>query len=51
MNSKNPVNGRNRADIKPGARVKVVQKKDQRTGKLTQGIVKDILTTSVIPND
>ena len=33
-------------DIKPGSRVQVVQKQDQRTGKLTEGIVKDILTKS-----
>ena len=38
--------GINRADIKPGARVQVVQKQDQRSGKLTDGIVKDILTKS-----
>jgi len=36
----------NRADIKPGSRVKVVQKQDQRSGKLTEGVVKDILTRS-----
>jgi uncharacterized repeat protein (TIGR03833 family) len=41
-----PVNGKNRSNIKPGARVQVVQKHDQRTGKLTEGIVKDILTKS-----
>ena len=33
-------------DIRPGAVVQVVQKQDQRTGKLTKGIVKDILTKS-----
>ena len=38
--------GTNRADIKVGARVKVVQKQDQRTGTLTEGIVRDILTKS-----
>jgi uncharacterized repeat protein (TIGR03833 family) len=42
------MNGRNRADIKPGARVRVVQKKDQRSGKLTEGTVRDILTNSAI---
>jgi uncharacterized repeat protein (TIGR03833 family) len=42
------LNGNNRSAIKPGIRVRVVQKKDQRTGKLTEGIVKDILTKSVI---
>jgi len=40
------MSGRNRSDIKPGARVRVVQKQDQRSGKLTEGIVKDILTKS-----
>ena len=40
------MNGRNRADIKIGANVSIVLKKDQRTGNLTQGIVKDILTKS-----
>jgi uncharacterized repeat protein (TIGR03833 family) len=36
----------NRDDIKPGSRVKIVLKKDQPTGELTEGIVKDILTPS-----
>jgi len=40
------MNGKNRADIKPGQRVKIVQKQDQRSGKLTEGTVKDILTNS-----
>jgi len=40
------MSGKNRADIKPGLRVKVVQKQDQRSGKLTEGTVKDILTNS-----
>ncbi|HDH50103.1 MAG TPA: YwbE family protein, partial [Nitrospirae bacterium] len=35
-----------RADIKRGSRVSIVLKKDQRTGNLTEGIVKDILTNS-----
>ena len=35
-----------RADIKPGAEVSIVLKQDQRSGKLTEGIVKDILTKS-----
>ena len=38
--------GTNRADIKVGARVKVVQKQNQRTGSLTEGIVQNILTKS-----
>lgn len=40
------MNGNNRVDIKVGMPVKVVQKQDQRTGKLTDGIVADILTKS-----
>lgn len=40
------MNGTNRSDIKPGIKVLVVQKQDQRTGKLTEGVVKDILTNS-----
>ena len=35
-----------RIDIKPGQRVRVVLKPDQRSGKLTEGTVKDILTRS-----
>ena len=38
--------GQNRKDIRPGIAVSIVLKQDQRTGKLTQGIVKDILTKS-----
>jgi len=38
--------GRTRANIKPGAQVLIIMKKDQRTGKLTQGTVKEILTGS-----
>jgi uncharacterized repeat protein (TIGR03833 family) len=40
------MNGNNRADIKVGARVKVVQKQDQRSSMLTEGVVRDILTKS-----
>ena len=40
------MNGKNRTDIKPGLRVNITQKHDQRTGKLTGGMVKDIRTTS-----
>jgi len=39
-------NGQNRVDIVPGALVKIVLKADQRSGKLTEGTVKDILTKS-----
>jgi uncharacterized repeat protein (TIGR03833 family) len=38
--------GNKRSDIKPGLRVSVVLKQDQQTGKLTQGIVRNILTKS-----
>ncbi len=40
------LSGTNREDINIGSRVKVVQKQDQRTGKLTEGIVQRILTKS-----
>ena len=40
------MDGRNRKDIRPGIEVYVVLKQDQRTGKRTKGIVKDILTRS-----
>jgi uncharacterized repeat protein (TIGR03833 family) len=37
-----------RSQIKQGIRVRIVLKQDQRSGKLTEGIVKDILTNSSI---
>jgi uncharacterized repeat protein (TIGR03833 family) len=40
------MNGQNRKDILPGMTVDIVLKADQKTGKLTRGIVKDILTKS-----
>ena len=40
------MNGKNRVDVRPGTRVQLVQKQDQHSGKLTEGIVKDILTKS-----
>jgi uncharacterized repeat protein (TIGR03833 family) len=40
------MNGQSRASIKPGMTVLVVLKQDQRTGKLTKGVVKDVLTKS-----
>jgi len=40
------MDGTIRADIKPGMRVNIILKKDQRTGKLTEGIVKDLLTSA-----
>ena len=40
------MNGQNRKDIYPGVAVEIILKKDQRSGKRTSGIVKDILTSS-----
>ncbi len=40
------MNGNNRENIKAGIMVNIVLKQDQRSGKLTEGIVKDILTKS-----
>jgi uncharacterized repeat protein (TIGR03833 family) len=40
------VSGQNRSDIYPGLEVDIILKKDQRSGKLTRGIVKDLLTSS-----
>ena len=40
------MNGQNRKDIKPGIEVEVILKADQATGKLTRGVVAEILTSS-----
>ncbi|GAB5526071.1 MAG: YwbE family protein [Roseivirga sp.] len=40
------MNGTRREDIDPGSEVNIVLKKDQRSGKLTHGFVKDILTSA-----
>jgi uncharacterized repeat protein (TIGR03833 family) len=40
------LNGQYRNEIYPGLEVAIILKKDQRTGKLTYGIVKDILTSA-----
>jgi uncharacterized repeat protein (TIGR03833 family) len=40
------MDGQIRTRIKPGAKMRVVQKQHQRTGTLTEGIVQDILTNS-----
>ena len=40
------MNGQNRNDIYPGLEVDIILKKDQRSGKLTRGIVKDLLTSA-----
>lgn len=44
------MNGNNRDDIKIDALVNVIQKQDQKTGKITQGKVKRILTNSKTHN-
>jgi len=40
------MSGTRRSNIKPGMRVKIVRKQDQRTGRLTDGIVETLLTKS-----
>lgn len=40
------MDGKKRADVKIGQHVSIVLKQDQRTGKRTEGIVKDLLTKS-----
>ena len=45
-NNKAGTDNTKRGDIKPGTKVLIVQKPHQKTGELTEGIVKDILTNS-----
>jgi len=40
------MNGQNRSDVYTGLKVDIILKKDQRSGKRTRGIVKDLLTSS-----
>jgi uncharacterized repeat protein (TIGR03833 family) len=40
------MNGQQRSEIRPGLAVAIVLKKDQKSGRLTEGIVKDILTSA-----
>jgi uncharacterized repeat protein (TIGR03833 family) len=40
------MSGTNRADVRPGLKVAIILKMDQQSGKLTEGVVKDILTNS-----
>jgi uncharacterized repeat protein (TIGR03833 family) len=42
------MDGKHREYIKPGLHVRIVLKKDQRSGKLTEGIVKDVLTKAPV---
>ena len=44
--AENESEGKIRAGIRPGLRVAIVLKQDQASGKLTEGIVQDILTRS-----
>jgi len=41
------MNGQHRKDLTPGMAVMIVLKKDQRSGELTQGVVKNLLTKSL----
>jgi uncharacterized repeat protein (TIGR03833 family) len=47
LENEGALDGRNRSNLTPGREVLIVLKQDQKTGKLTRGIVKDILTRSV----
>jgi len=40
------MDGKTRANVAPGKEVDIILKKDQRSGKLTRGIVEDLLTSS-----
>ncbi|ANU27341.1 YwbE family protein [Planococcus versutus] len=40
------MDGKKRSDVRPGIQVNVILKQDQRSGKKTQGVVKDLLTNS-----
>jgi uncharacterized repeat protein (TIGR03833 family) len=40
------MSGRDRKDVRPGLKVEIVLKQDQRTGRLTRGTVRDVLTKS-----
>lgn len=42
------MSGTERINVKPGSRVSIVLKADQKSGKLTEGVVKDILTRSPV---
>jgi uncharacterized repeat protein (TIGR03833 family) len=46
VNESGSMDGTNRANVKAGLQVLIVLKKDQPSGKLTEGRVKDILTRS-----
>jgi uncharacterized repeat protein (TIGR03833 family) len=46
METMSQKNGKNRKNVKIGSEVYIVLKKDQRSGKRTKGVVKDLLTRS-----
>lgn len=46
IDNNNTMNGQNRTDVYAGLEVDIVLKEDQRSGRLTRGIVEDILTNS-----
>jgi len=48
LSENSDMNGTQRKNIRPGIKVNVVQKQHQRSGELTEGVVKDILTSSPI---
>lgn len=42
------MDGQKRSNIRPGHKVRIVLKEDQQSGKLTEGVVRDILTNSAM---
>ncbi|RDE12543.1 MAG: YwbE family protein [Candidatus Thorarchaeota archaeon] len=48
MNTETDNAGTHRENIRPGLVVDVILKKDQTTGKLTRGVIRDILTNSSV---
>ena len=42
------LDGKRKENVQPGAIVRVVEKHNQKTGKLTEGVVKDVLTPSAV---
>jgi uncharacterized repeat protein (TIGR03833 family) len=46
MGTEHIMDGNNRGNVKAGDRVLIVTKQDQQSGKLTEGVIKDILTSS-----
>jgi uncharacterized repeat protein (TIGR03833 family) len=43
------MDGRERKDVRPGLTIDIVMKQDQRTGRPTRGVVKDVLTKIPAP--